>query len=120
MLKQDDIGTTLLPAVASFMNNMLQNDPKSPIGKFFDTGGTLNPNGTTAQAGDGLIGLSELITKPLISSLMAPGVQIWDAIGENDAPSPLGEKKGSYRSVSAFPPQRRRIDAWTEAINLSD
>ncbi len=94
-LKQADVQNTFLPALAALMNNMLQNDPKSPIGKVFDTAGTMNPDGTVAQAGDGVIGISELLTNPLISSLLAPDVQIWDAAGENYAPNPLGGKTDS-------------------------
>ena len=94
-LKQESVQTVLLPTFAALMNNMLQKDPKSPIGKLFDTGGTMNPDGTMAQAGDGMIGVSELMTSPLLNSLLAPDVQIWDAAGQNYAPNPLGGKTDS-------------------------
>ena len=58
-LKQDDVHNFLLPAFAALMNDMLQRDPKSPVGKLFDTGGTFNPDGSVAQAGDGMIGISD-------------------------------------------------------------
>ena len=89
-LKQADVHNYLLPAFAAVMNDMLQKDPKSPVGKLFDTGGTFNPDGSAAQAGDGMIGISELLTNPLLSTLLAPDVQIWDVTGEKYAPNPLG------------------------------
>jgi hypothetical protein len=94
-LRQADVQNILLPAFAALMNNVLKNNPQSPLGQLFDTGGTMNPDGTTAQAGDGVIGVSELLTTPLISTLLAPDVQIWDATGENYAPNPLGGRTDS-------------------------
>lgn len=94
-LKQADVQSFLLPALAALLNNILQSNPKSPLGQLFDTSGSMNLDGTVAQAGDGVIGVSELLTNPLISSLLAPDVQIWDATGENYAPNPLGGKTDS-------------------------
>jgi len=77
------------------MNNILQKDPESPVGPLFDAGGAINVGGAVAQAGDGVIGISELLTNALISLLRAPDVQIWDSAGEKYAPSPLGGRKDS-------------------------
>lgn len=80
------------------MNSTIQNAAGSPAAQafqqLFDTGGCTNPGGTLAQAGDQRIDICELLTNPLLSSLMAPDVQIWDAQG-NYRPNPLGGKPDS-------------------------
>ena len=75
------------------MTRLVQDNPASApaqtVRKLFDVGGCTNPNGTVAQAGDGVIDVCELLTSPLLKTLLQPDVQIFDAQGKY-APNPLG------------------------------
>jgi hypothetical protein len=99
-VKQTDVQRQLVPAFAAAMNDRIQNNPGTPtaqaIQQLFDKGGCTNPDGTVAQAGDGKIDVCELLTSPLLMTLLQPDVQIWDAQG-NYAPNPL---RGSPDSMS--------------------
>jgi hypothetical protein len=92
-VRQVDVQSQLVPALAAGMTHLIQNAPASPtaqtIQQLFDKGACTNPNGTVAQAGDGVIDVCELLTSPLVMALLQPDVQIWDANG-NYAPNPLG------------------------------
>jgi hypothetical protein len=57
-------------AIAAELTARLAADPQSPA-RMFDTGGCTNPDGTPAQAGDGVIDLCELLSNDLFSSLMS-------------------------------------------------
>ena len=99
-VKQANVQDQLIPALAMIMTQLIQSAPASPVAtsvrQLFDTGGCTNPNGTAAQAGDGVIDVCELATNPLLTSLLQPDVQIFDAQG-NYAPNPLG---GNADSIS--------------------
>jgi len=99
-VKQSDVLSRLIPALAGTMTRIIQAAPKSSaaktISQLFDKGGCTNPGGTVAQANDGVIDVCELLTNPLIMSLIQPDVQIWDAQG-HFAPNSLG---GSPDSMS--------------------
>jgi hypothetical protein len=92
-LKQADVRSQLVPAFAIVLTGLIQNAAGSPtaqnIQNLFDKGGCTNPDGTLAQAGDGVIDVCEVLTNPLMMSLLQPDVQIYDAQGKY-APNPLG------------------------------
>jgi hypothetical protein len=92
-LKQADVRSQLVPAFAITLTGLLQNAAGSPtartIQNLFDKGGCTNPDGTLAQPGDGVIDVCEVVTNPLMMSLLQPDVKIYDAQGKY-APNPLG------------------------------
>lgn len=58
-----------------------------PIAALFDTGGCINPDGTSSRAGDGVIDPCELLGNPLFAALAAADVGLFDETG-TFAPSP--------------------------------
>lgn len=93
-VRHDDIQTKVLPAMAAAFNSIIQSDPGSSTAidllKLFDSGCIGNP----AFAKDGQIEICELYENALISTLLAPDVQIWDS-GGNYAPNPANTNPDS-------------------------
>ena len=88
----------LVPSLATTLTALIAADPASSrsrqIAAIFDTGGCINPNGTPARAGDGIIDICEVSDNPLIASLLAPDLQMRDAAGRY-APVPGGTARDS-------------------------
>jgi len=94
-IKNMDVQTQIVPAVASLLTNKLMNDmpqtsTDAQIKSLFDTGGKAdpacngackNPNGTCAVVMDNKIDICEVSTNNLVQSLLAPDVQLFDASG---------------------------------------
>ncbi|MCU1280882.1 MAG: hypothetical protein JWM53_4428, partial [bacterium] len=94
-IKNQDVQTQIVPAVASLLTNKLMNDmPQTStdmqISSLFDTGGKAdpacngackNPDGTCAMVKDNKIDICEVSTNNLVQSLLAPDVQLFDASG---------------------------------------
>ena len=104
-IKETDVRSQIIPALAATMTEFIKNDPTSPvtqnIQKLFDLGGCINPSGTAAQASDGVIDVCELLTSSLVMSLLQPDVQIYDAQG-NYAPNPLHGNPDSMSIALGF------------------
>jgi hypothetical protein len=62
----------------------------------FDTGGCTNPDGSLAQAGDGVIDVCEVTSNPIIRNVLAPDVGLFDAAGQY---APGGTTPKSLMSV---------------------
>jgi hypothetical protein len=77
-----------IPAIAAELTAHLAADPQSPAA-MFDTGGCTNPDGTPAQAGDGVIDPCELVSNDLFASLMQRDVHLFDDAGHYE-PDPNG------------------------------
>jgi len=86
-IRKDDIDNVFVPAMASYFNELVQADPKS------DTAMTLLGLYDTDPT-DGAISVQEVATNPLIISLLAPDVDIFDA-NDNYAPNPANTAKDS-------------------------
>jgi hypothetical protein len=95
-VKATEVQTGFVPAIAAAFTEMIQSQSSvaMPLSQLFDTGGCTNPDGSTAQAGDGVIDVCEILANPMMSHLLQPDVQIWDGQG-NYAPSPAGGVKDS-------------------------
>src|SRR5262245_19978750 len=50
--------------------------------QIFDTGGCTNPDGSPATAGDGVIDVCELVSKPIINRVLAPDVGLFNTAGQ--------------------------------------
>lgn len=101
-----DVNTEVLPALAAAFNSLIQNDPTSPtansIKSLFDTGCSGNPE----FAHDGQIEACELFESSLITALLAPDVQIYDALGHY-APNPANTTPDSNSLGIRFTAVRR-------------
>jgi len=90
--------TSLVPSLAAAFTLFISTSPDSRIARsikaLFDTGGCVNPDGTTAAAGNGRIDPCELTQSPLIRSLLAPDIQLRDAAGHYH-PVPSGPQRDS-------------------------
>ena len=106
-IRQEDIQTKVVPAVAALFNQKVTADPTSSgsmqLLSIFDNGGTANAacgatcknlDGSCAAAGDGQISDCEVGTNGIIKNVLAPDVQMFDAAG-NYHPNPLNTKKDS-------------------------
>ena len=104
-IKSSDVQNNIVPAVASLLTNKLKNDmPQTStdmqISSLFDTGGKADPScpamtcknpttgmdplghaGMCAAKGDGTIDVCEVSTNGLVTNLLAPDVQLFDASG---------------------------------------
>jgi hypothetical protein len=84
-IRQSDIDTIFVPALAVTLDGIVQADPQSATAMtlrgLFDT----NP-------ADGVISVDEVATSPLIGSILAPDVDIRDANG-NYAPNPANTSR---------------------------
>ncbi len=101
-----DVNTKVLPALAVAFNSLIQNDPTSPtaatIKTLFDTGCSGNPG----FAHDDQIEICELVENNLITALLAPDVQIYDALGHY-APNPANTTPDSNSLGIRFTAVRR-------------
>jgi hypothetical protein len=86
-IRHDDLALLVDPAFADLFNSLIQNNPGSDtataLKDLFDTGCGDDDDG----ADDGLIEVCEVLENNLLQSLLAPDVQIRDAMG-NYAPNP--------------------------------
>lgn len=97
-VKSSDVDKNVIPAVATLLTQSVQQAPGTPSSKqilaFFDNGHCTNPNGTMAKAKDNVIDPCEVAQSPIIQTVLAPDVQIYDASG-NYAPSPQNKNPDS-------------------------
>jgi len=89
---------SLVPNLAAAFTLVISTSPDSQTARaiklLFDTGGCVNPDGTSAAAGNGRIDPCELTQSPLIRNLLAPDVQLRDAAGHYH-PVPSGPQQDS-------------------------
>jgi hypothetical protein len=97
-IKNADVQSRLVPAIAQLLSAKIQADPTSATAKMieqlFDTGNCINADGTMAVAGDGRIDPCEVASNAIIQNVLAPDVQIYDANG-NYAPNPANTQRDS-------------------------
>ena len=109
-LADSSVLTSLVPSLAAAFTLVISTNPDSQIAlsikALSDTGGCVNPDGTTAAAGNGRIDPCELTQSPLIRSLLAPDIQLRDAAGHYH-PVPSGPQRDSLSlgfGFTATPP----------------
>ena len=104
-IKETDIQKYLVPAIARALTAIVQANPPKPssmqLESLFDGGGCTNPDGSKAQAHDKIIDPCEVSQNAEVGSLLAPDVQIYDAIGKY-APNPANTKPDSFSFGFAF------------------
>jgi hypothetical protein len=97
-LADSSVLTSLVPSLAAAFTLVISTSPDSQLAlsikALFDTGGCVNPDGTTAAAGNGRIDPCELTQSPLIKSLLASDIQLRDAAGHYH-PVPSGPQLDS-------------------------
>jgi hypothetical protein len=99
-IKKSDADTVVIPGLAQSLNSGLAADAANggltprdrQVLQLFDNGGftpnaacgnsCANPNGTCAAANDGKIDICEVATSPVIQTVFAPDVQLFDAKGD--------------------------------------
>ena len=105
-IRNKDVQTKVIPNLAASLTAQVQANPSSStsmqILAIFDTGGKAdpacaagtckNPDGSCAVKGDQKIDTCELATSGLITNLLAPDVQLFDAAG-NYHPNPANTNK---------------------------
>jgi hypothetical protein len=71
------------PALAASFTSQLASGSSAGqlLATIFDTGGCVNPDGTTAVAGDGRIDVCEVLTNPVMGNLLASDVRLYDTAG---------------------------------------
>ena len=112
-VKEGEIQTAIIPALAQFFTKKLQANPhpglgSNPAGSIFDTGGCTNPDGTQAKASDGIIDFCEVAQNSIIKALVSPDVQIYDANGHY-APNKNNVSKDSFSIGVGFTAIRSRF-----------
>lgn len=114
-LRNKDVQTQLMPNIAASLTAQVQADPSSSrsmqLLSLFDNGGKAdpacaagtckNPDGSCAVKGDQKIDTCELATSALITNLLAPDVQLFDAAG-NYHPNPANTNKDCLSIGLAF------------------
>ena len=79
-IRVQDVNNFFIPELAQALNSQVQSDTASATARtieaLFDVGGCAG-----AVAGDGVINLCEVATSPLMQSLLAPDVHIYDGAG---------------------------------------
>lgn len=109
-VKTQDLQQNIIPAIAALLTARLAMDPASASSRLirnaFDIGdgnggACTNPDNSMGQPGDGKIGYCEVLASPLVSTALAPDVQIFDANG-NYAPDPANKKPDSLSLGVAF------------------
>jgi hypothetical protein len=80
-----EFASMLGSGIAARLSAHLASDPgwssAQQMAAIFDIGGCTNPDGSTAQAGDGVIDVCELVTNPIVRALFAPDVLLHDSAG---------------------------------------
>lgn len=80
-----DVTNTLAPAFARWMTAQIQADPTSrtaqQISQLFDKGRCVNPDGTRAQAADGVIDTCEFTSNQVVQNVLTPDVRLYDSTG---------------------------------------
>jgi hypothetical protein len=109
-IRKKDVDSILVPALAMALDKTAQRMPCDQgcmqVLQLFDVGNgsggpCSNPDGSTAAAKDGHIGLCEVSGSPLIQILLAPDVQLFDANG-NWKPNPKNAMPDSLSLGVAF------------------
>jgi hypothetical protein len=94
-----DVQTKVIPGVAQSLTSYVQQHPGTPdtmtIEGIFDTGGCTDANGVMAKPNDLMITTCEIAGNLLITNVLSPDVQIFDAQG-NYAPNKTNTMKDSF------------------------
>ena len=104
-MSASDVAAVVGPGIATQLTAVLAADPTSArsqqIAGLFDTGNCTNPDGSTAQAGDGRIDVCEVLGNPVIRNVLSPDVDLFDGTG-GYGPTPGGPDKDSLSFGFAF------------------
>jgi len=109
-IRKTDVDGSIVPAVASLLNDRVQampnGDTEKQIKMLFDTGTGCtatdkNPDGTTAAAGDGKIATCEVLNNSIIKNVLRADVDLFDASGAYK-PNPANTDKDSLSLGLAF------------------
>lgn len=109
VVRAADVTNVVVPTLASELNDDVQTDPSSDQSKqllqIFDVGGctagSTNFDGTTAASNDGKIAVCEVAGSSIVSSVLAPDVQMFDAAG-NYHPNPANTTHDAFSLAVAF------------------
>ena len=102
-IKNSDIQTTIIPAVASLLSTQVMNNPMSSSSKqilnIFDVGNgnggnCTNPDNTMGVPMDGKISTCEVAGNALVGNLLVPDIQVFDSAGSY-APNKTNTMKDS-------------------------
>ena len=111
-IKKKDIDTVLVPGIAAMLTAQIKADPNGAGSKqieaIFDSGNCTNLDGSQAKAGDGRIDDCEVGTNSIIMNVLAPDVQIYDAMGAY-APNKTNQVRDSLSVGFGFTAVRCRF-----------